>query len=647
MRTGVYVCHCGTNIATTVHTGKVSESIKRQPGVVVSRDYQYMCSDPGQELIKKDIKELNLDRVVVAACSPRMHEKTFRKVVEEAGINPYCFEMANIREQCSWVHKDTEKATKKAIEIVKSAVARASLLDSLEEREVDVIPEVLVIGGGIAGIQASLDLANAGFKTYLVEREPTIGGRMAQLDKTFPTLDCSSCILTPKMVEVGQHDNIELFTCSEVVEVNGSVGDFRVKMLKKPRYIDEDKCTGCGACAEACVLKGRIPNEFDLGIGKRGAAYIPFPQAVPLKYMIDPEHCIFLQKCKGKKPCVDACDVDAIDFDQKEEEIELNVGAIIVATGSNIFDASLKPEYRYEHERVLNSLEFERLCSASGPTAGKIRLPDGTIPKRVVFIQCVGSRDEKVGNLYCSRVCCMHSTKLSHLAKEKIPDAEVTIFYIDIRAFGKGYEEFYDRVREEGVMYRRGNVSEVIPMKDHLIVRAEDTMLGEIVEVKADLVVLAVGMVAKDDAEDLARILNITQSSDKFFAEAHPKLRPVDTFTDGIFLAGCCQGPKDIPDTVSQAKGAASAAMILLTQGRVQVEAATSAINEEICSGCRSCEEVCTFEALSFDEVRCVMTVNDVLCKGCGSCGTACPSGAISLMHFKDAQILAQVEVLS
>ncbi len=428
----------------------------------------------------------------------------------------------------------------------------------------------LVIGAGIAGMQAALDVADAGFKACLVEREPSIGGRMAQLDETFPTLDCSSCILTPKMVSVGGHPNIELLTYSEVIGVEGSAGHFGVSVRKNPRYIDQDKCTGCGICAESCRLKGRIESGFDVGMGKRGAAYMPFPQAVPLKYTIDPEHCLMIQKgkCGKSPPCRDACPSGAIDFEQKEEIVEREVEAIIVATGFDPFDPYLKPEFGYgTYENVITALQFERLSSASGPTFGEIRLDDRPI-RDVVFIHCVGSRDRSVGNSYCSRVCCMYTAKQAHQVREKLPDARVTVFYMDIRAFGKGFEEFYDRVKAERVLYRRGNPSEVYRRADRLVVRAEDTLLGEPVEVEADLVVLAVGLVPRPDARAVAELLRISCSADGFFAEAHPKLRPTDSGVEGVFLAGCCQGPKDIPDAVAQAKAAASSAIGIMSRSR-------------------------------------------------------------------------------
>jgi heterodisulfide reductase subunit A len=646
---GVYICHCGINIASTVDVERVREEAEKYHAVKVARTYSYMCSDPGQELIKNDIKEFELDRIVVAACSPRMHEATFRKTCESAGVNAYCFEMTNIREQCSWVHDDKNAATAKAIDLVRSSLSRVSLLEPLTVDEVPVTPTALVIGGGIAGIQAALDIADAGFQVYLVEKQPSIGGHMAQLDKTFPTLDCSACILTPKMVDVGVHPNIELLTYSEVTKVDGFVGNFKVTIKKKRRYVDLDKCTGCGLCAEECRLKDRVESEFDAGMGKRSAIYVPFPQAVPLKYTVDSETCLFLTRGKcGKEPaCQTVCPTDAIDFTMKDEEVDIDVGTIVVATGFEPFDPARKPELAYgNYTNVISGIEFERLVSASGPTEGKVIIGEKE-PQKVVFIQCVGSRDKNIGNEWCSRVCCMYAIKQAHLVKEKIPDAQVTVLYMDLRCFGKGFEEFYDRVRSEGVIFRRAIGSEIYKQGEGLVVRAEDTFLGKTVELEADLVVLSAGLEPGPETEGVAKLLKLSRTPDGFLMEAHPKLRPVDTATDGIFVAGCCQGPKDIPDTVAQAKASAASAIVPLVRGKVYVEPIGAAVDEDLCCGCRVCETMCEYKATVFDEEKGVMTVNSALCKGCGSCGGACPTGAITIKHYTDNQIFAQLRSLT
>ncbi|MBS4023959.1 MAG: CoB--CoM heterodisulfide reductase iron-sulfur subunit A family protein [Dethiobacter sp.] len=655
---GVYVCHCGVNISKTVDVNELTEYAKQLPYVEVARDYSYMCSDPGQLLIKEDIKKNGLNRVVVAACSPRMHELTFRRALAGAGLNPYYLEIANIREQCSWVHKDKSEGTAKAKKLVSAAVAKARLLEPLQEKEVSVEPATLIIGGGIAGIQAALDIAGAGFKVYLVEKTPSIGGKMSQLDKTFPTLDCSACILTPKMVDVASHPNIELMTYSQVEKISGYVGNFNVEVRKKARFVDFEKCTGCGVCAEECRLAGRVPSEFNMELGNRSAVYLPFPQAVPAKYTIDPQRCLMLTRGKcGKSPkCADACAPGAIDFEQKDEIKEFKVGTVIVATGFDVFDAARKPEYGYsDYDNVLTGLEMERLISASGPTGGKIVLGKGegeVIPRDIAFIKCVGSRDKSTGNEYCSRVCCMYTAKLAHLVKEKIPEANVKVYYMDVRAFGKGFEEFYDRVRREGVRYIRGNPSEIFKRNGKLVIKVENTLNSTPLEDEVDMVVLAVGLEPRKDAREVIDLLRLSQSSDRFFLEAHPKLAPVDTATEGVFLAGCAQGPKDIPDTVAQAKGAASSALVLMASGKVKVHAQISFVNEATCRGCGYCVEICPYTAVELVTVNkmgnevLVARVNEALCKGCGACAAGCLSGSIQQKSFMDSQILQQIAVL-
>lgn len=677
---GVYVCHCGINIKNTVDVDAVREYAATLPNVVLSKDYMYVCSDPGQELIKKDIREGKVNRVIVAACSPRLHEPTFRGTVVSEGLNPFLFEMANIREQCSWVGEDKERNTEKSKDLLRSTVARINLLEPLEEKEVDVVPEALVIGGGVAGMYAALDMADAGYKVHLVERLPTIGGHMLQFDKTFPTLDCAACILTPRMVDVGKHPNINLLTYAEVEEVSGAIGNFTVKVRKKSRYVVEKDpvtgaivCTGCGLCDDECRVK-KVPNEFDLGLGKRSAVYLPMPQAVPACYTVDPENCLMLKRGKCGKatlestreaiakikrgeevskdeapPCVLTCGPNCIDFDMEDEIVELNVGTIVVATGTDIIDPTTQPEYKYGvYPNVIHGLELERLLAPNGPTGGKV-VVNGKEPKDVVFVQCAGSRNKQTGYEYCSRVCCMYSIKHAHLILERIPDANISILYQDIRAFGKGFEEFYDRIKSEGTKFIRGLAAEVYqkPGSDRLVVRGEDTMLGEPYEIEADLVVLASGLRPSDGVEEVVKLLKISQSADKFFLEAHPKLRPVDTATDGIFVAGACQGPKDIPDSVAQAKAASSASLIYLGTGKAKLEAIISEMSEELCTGCRTCEGLCPYGALEYDAEEKIMRVSESICKGCGCCSGGCPSGAASMRHFRDRQIYAQIEALT
>ncbi len=645
-RVGVYVCHCGTNIAAKVDVEEVARFASELDFVESATDYKFMCSDPGQQLIIDDIREKGLNRIVVASCSPRMHEKTFRKACAKAGLNPYYFQMACIREHDSWVTEDREAATEKAKELVKGAVLRVLHHESLFTRKVKINPNVLIIGGGIAGMQAALTIADAGKTVYLVEREPCIGGNMSKFDKTFPTLDCAACILTPKMVAVGQHENIELLTYSEVEEIEGFVGNFKATIRKKPRYVDADKCTGCGVCNEKCPAKA--PSEFDQGLMPRKAIYSPFPQAVPNTPVIDPEVCIYFKKGKCRA-CEKFCEAKAIDFEQKEERITVEVGAVIVATGFKTFDPSVVERYGYgKYPDVYTSLEFERINNATGPTGGQIRLKDGRVPESVAIIHCVGSRD-KNHNAYCSRVCCMYSMKYAHLIREKT-GATVYEFYIDIRSPGKGYEEFYNRVQSEGVLFIRGNVAEVTDKaindeeKGKLIVLAEDTLAGVFLRVPVDAVILSVGLQPADGAEEIARLVGISQDQDGWFNELHPKLAPQATPSDGIFLAGCCQGPKDIPDTVSQANGAAAEVLSLIMREEVEIEAAISHIDPDRCMGCRQCETVCMYDAIDYHPILNVCEVNEAICKGCGLCAATCPNKAVTLRHFNNDQILSEME---
>ena len=642
VRVGVFVYHCGVNVGGVVDCPEVAEYAKTLPNVEFATDYKYMCSDPGQGMIQDAIKEHNLNRVVVAACSPRLHEPTFRRCVEEAGLNKFLFEFANLREQDSWVHMTMpEEATAKAKDLTRMAVAKARLLEPLEASKVAVEKKCLVIGGGVTGIQSALDLGDMGFETYLVERNPTVGGRMGQLDKTFPTLDCSMCILAPKMVDCSKHENINLLTYSEVKEVDGYIGNFDVTVERKARYVIEDDCTGCGQCQEICPIE--IPNYYDEGVGMVKAIYIPFPQAVPLVATIDKDYCIDCGLCET------VCGPDAIDRNQEPEEIVLRVGTIIAATGYDPYDPTAKYEYGYgRYSNVITGLEIERLINASGPTAGHVVRPsDGATPKRVAFIHCVGSRDEQIGKAYCSRVCCMYSMKNAQLCIDHEPDTEVTCYYMDIRSFGKGYEEFYKNSQEKyGIEFLRGRPAEIIENEDlSLTIRAEDTLLGKITEYTYDMVVLSVGLEPPAGSNELRQTLGLSRTSDGFYMEAHPKLRPVDTLTDGVYIAGVAQGPKDIPDSVAQGSAAASRAAIPMAKGEVEIEPITASTDETVCGACEVCVELCPFGAVSIegegDEKH--AAINVALCKGCGTCVGACPSGAMNQNHFKTEQIMAQI----
>jgi len=649
-RIGFYICHCGTNIASMVDVSAVSDKIAKLPNVIVSRNYKYMCSDPGQELIQKDIAEHKLNRIVVAACSPLLHEPTFRKAVSKAGLSPFMFHMVNVREHNAWVHENRADATQKALELSRAGVRRVSFHKPLDVKKVQINPNVLILGGGIAGIHAALTLAKAGKHVYLVEREPTIGGHMAKFDKTFPTLDCAACVLTPKMSAVKSNPNITLWTYSEVINVDGFVGNYKITVKRKPRYIIEDLCTGCLECIESCIYKEpKFKDEFNMGLGKRKPVYIPFPQAVPSVVIIDPETCIELKTGKCKKTCLEACsDRHAIDFSQKEKIEEINVGAIIVATGFKIFDPTRVKYYGYgTYPNVYTALEVERLVNASGPTSGQIIMRNGKRPSKIAIVHCVGSRDENT-NKWCSRVCCLYSLKLAHLLKEHT-DADIYNFYIDIRAPGKSMEEFYNRVAQEGINLIRGKVADIYPdpspdANGRLIVQAEDTLIGKILKIPVDMVVLSVGLEPQPDAQEVRRLFNMSCGSEGFFLERHPKLAPVNTFTDGIFIAGACQGPKDIPDTVAQAGAAAAEADALIDSGFIELEPNTAFVLETECSGCKSCVPLCPYKAITFDEQLKKAKINEALCKGCGTCAASCPSGSIVQNLFEDSEVFQEIE---
>jgi heterodisulfide reductase subunit A2 len=652
-RIGVYICHCGSNIAGIVDVEDVAtwagEKLEDR-GVVISRDYKFMCSSLGQELIENDIKEQGLTRVVVGACSPHLHEQTFRNACARGGLNPYLSELVSIREQVSWVHTDKVAATEKAKAMISGGVERIIHNVPLEPLHVPIHPATLVVGGGIAGIQAALEIADAGFPVILVEREPSIGGHMAQFDKTFPTLDCAACILTPRMVSVGEHPNISMYTWSEVTRVDGYVGNFTVTIKKKPRYINTELCTGCGICQEKCPKK-IIDEIYEAGLGFRKAVYTPFPQAVPKYPVIDRENCIYFQRgtCKA---CEKFCPTHAIDFEQQEELITLQVGNIILATGYDLFDPRQISHYGYGRlANVFTSLEFERLSNSAGPTNGDIVLRDGvTTPASVGIIHCVGSRDRNYNN-YCSVICCMQGLKFAHLVKERT-GATVYNFYIDMRTAYKAYDEFYQRVLEEGTLFVRGRVAEVtdaarLPGEEgKLIIQVEDTLVGKQRRIPVDMVILSAGLEPRQDAKEVAHRFGISCSADGWFIEKHPKLDPVATMTEGIFIAGCVQGPKDIPSTVSQ--GAAAAARVLgrIQQGEIALEPVRATVIEAMCSGCRICNDLCPFNAIIFHEDRMVTEINPALCQGCGTCVAACPAGAITGSGFSNEQILSQIEGL-
>lgn len=660
-RVGVFVCHCGTNIAGTVDVAAVAEALGREPGVVFSTHYPYMCSQAGQDLIRNAVAEHGLTGIVVCSCSPRMHEATFRKAAAAAGVNAYMVEIANIREQCSWVHKDKDTATGKAIVLGRAAIAKVHLNAPLVPGETPVTKRALVIGGGIAGIQTALDIADAGFPVDLLETKPTIGGKMAQLDKTFPTLDCAACILTPKMVDVAQNEKIRIFSYAEVTAVKGFVGNFNVTIRKKARYVKEDLCTGCGLCTEKCPQKS-IPNEFNLGMDQRRAIYIPFAQAVPKVATIDPDHCRMLKEGKCGV-CARVCTAGAIDYKAVDTFVEESYGAIVVATGFEPISLEKFDEYAYSQSKdVITSLEFERLTNAAGPTGGQLLRPsDGKHPRTIVFVQCVGSRCDSCaakGKEYCSKICCMYTAKHAMLTRDKYPDTEVYVFYIDVRTPGKNFDEFYRRAVEEyGVHYVKGTVGKIAPENGKLMVQAADLLENRQIRLAADLVVLATAIAPSPLARPLATMLTASMDTNGFFTEAHPKLRPVESPTAGVFLSGTCQGPKDIPETVAQAGAAASKVIGLLCKDKLVGNPCVAHVNETMCNGCSTCANVCPYGAITYGEkefrlpggvtrLRRVASVNEAICQGCGCCTVACMSGAMDLKGFQNEQILSEVDAI-
>jgi heterodisulfide reductase subunit A2 len=659
---GVFVCHCGENISATVDCAKVAETAGNYDGVAFSVDYKYMCSDPGQNLIKSAIKEKGLTGVVVASCSPRMHEPTFRKACAEAGLNPFMCEMANLREHCSWVHEKGEATTEKAIDLVRILVEKVKYNHSLSEIKVPVTKTALVIGGGIAGIQASLDIANTGHKVILIERDPSIGGHMSQLSETFPTLDCSQCILTPRMVEVAQHPNITLYTYAELESLEGFIGNFKARIRRKSKSIDEKLCTGCGQCTTKCPVK-KIPSEFNEGLGKRTAIYVPFPQAVPNKPVIDRKNCTYY--IKGKcKVCEIVCPTGAIRFDQEDQIMELEIGAIVIATGFTVKQPDFFPEYGYgKYPDVITGLQFERLASASGPTLGEIRRPsDGKVPEKIVFLACAGSRDPAKGIPYCSKICCMYIAKHAMLYQHKVHGGKSYVFYMDIRAGGKQYEEFVRRaIEDDGVNYVRGRVSRIYEKNGKLIVNGVDTLLNAMpVEIEADMVVLATAGIANDGAEELAQKMHVSYDPYKFFAEAHPKLKPVETNTAGIFLAGACQAPRDIPESVAMASGAAVKVAGLFSQDELTREPIIAVVNRQAppvyssCVGCFLCVSACPYQAIEKEEIKnrngevikSIAKVNPGLCQGCGTCVAFCRTKSIDIQGYTHEQMYTEVMAL-
>ena len=645
-RIGVFICHCGVNIKATVEIEKLTEEIADYPNVVHSENYIFLCSDPGQNLIKDAVREKKLDAIVIAACSPTLHESTFQTVTEEVGLNPFQCEIANIREQCSWVHTDVEEATRKAGLIIKTAIEKLVLNESLFPVTAPVTKRAMVIGAGIAGIQAALDIADSGYEVIVVEKNPSIGGHMIQLSETFPTLDCSQCILTPKMVQLSKHKNIKLYVNSEVESIDGYIGNFKVKIKRKAQYVIPEKCNMCDDCTEVCPVL--IPSEHEEGLVWRKAIYIPFPQAIPATYTLDIDNCLGLNPIACGK-CKDKCEPGAIDYDANPEIFEEEVGGIIIATGYDLLPVEEMAEYGYgKYPDVINGIQFERILSATGPTGGDVKRPsDGKVPEEIVFVQCSGSRDPERHLSYCSKICCMYTLKHAKLYKHKVHSGQPYIFYIDIRAGGKRYEEFVQNaVSEDGILYIRGKVARIYKENEKMIVRGMDTLSGKRIEIRADMVVLAMGIVPNVSSNELVKTLKLNVDEAGFLSEAHPKLRPLESLQAGFYLAGASQAPKDIPDAVSQASGTAAKVLALLSSDEILHSPVIATVDKDLCSGCGICVSVCAYSARELDPVEKIAIVHDVLCEGCGSCISACPSSASQQKNLTDEQIDNMVKVI-
>jgi heterodisulfide reductase subunit A1 len=672
-KAAVFICHCSGNISEHIDINFIKNALKAE-GVSVF-DYEYLCSSEGQALIKNKITERHLDRIVIGSCTPSKHSTLFKRYIQEAGLNRSMLEIANLREHCAWVHPDKTEATEKALTLLRGKIKRLEKLEPLEEIKVDITPQVLVIGGGIAGITAAVNLADTGISTYLVEKDSSIGGNMAKIGKVFSpdklAEECSMCSLSPLMNEVAANPKITLLTWTEVERLSGSAGNFTVRLKKKPRYVN-DKCTGCGRCSRVCPIL--VKNEFNCGYLDKKAISLRFSQSVPKVYCIDSNSCLQL-KGENCGKCADVCKSGAIDFSQKEEIIELNVGAVIAATGFGEYDPSQKPQYGYGvFENVMTQMELARMLGINGPTKGLLLRPSDIIkacdivgsmtgtcsgsnpqnsdstylsdvwtPKKIVMIQCVGSRDEKEGgNRYCSRYCCMAALKHSSLIRKKYPDSEITICYVDLRALGF-YENYYRAVQDLGVKFVRGRPAEVIEKPDKsLIVRIEDTLNQEIKELPADIIVLSTAMVPSEGTRKIASILNVSQDENGFIKERHSKLKPVDSSIDGIFVCGTAQSPKDVTDTIAQAGLAAVRARAFITDSPKALPNEIPTFNRLLCTSCGECLK-CPFEALTSKESGRIV-IDPLICMGCGYCTELCQNGAIQIAGFTKTQLKAEIE---
>ncbi|MHA1131550.1 MAG: hydrogenase iron-sulfur subunit, partial [Candidatus Helarchaeota archaeon] len=642
-----FICSCGTNIGGTVNIEQVKAALSENPDYFVFDDL-YLCSEAGLGKIKENLKETieknKVDRVVIAACTPKLHQDLFSEIVSELDINPSFLEIANIREQSSWVHaSDPEGATIKTIDLIKMAIARVQNAKPLQKSFIKIVKTALVIGGGIAGIQASLAIANSGYHVYLVEKSPSIGGHMAMYDKVFPTFDCAICILAPLMVQVSRHPNITLYTNAEIKRLEGVKGNFEVDILKHPRYIDENKCNA--SCIETCsgICPIDVPDDINLSFSSRKAIYLPFPQAIPYVAMIDPRACIGCQACEA------VCERDAVDFMQKEEVVSVDVGAIIVATGFKTLDPTSLEMFGYnEYDNVITSLEMERLLNPTGPSKGILACRNGEVPEKIAFALCVGSRDlQPMAHSYCSGVCCRYTIKHAIEIARRYPNVDVYIFYIDIRSPGKGYEEFYMKAQQmKNINFIRGRIGEVLedPKSKKITIRVEDTLLCELMELEVDLLVLATAIEPSENSMALANLLKVVTDHDGFYQEEHPKIKPQTASIPGIYIAGCIQGPKDIQTSVLQAESAAMQVVNIIKQDILEVDLFTPTIDPELCKKCLLCELSCDRNVIDIEKDK--IEIAELGCAGCGNCTAVCPESAIDSPVFNNIQIIEEINAV-
>jgi heterodisulfide reductase subunit A len=635
-RIGIFVCECGGNIGDVVDVKAVVDTVKNWPDVATAKYHKYLCSKPAQEMILDAVKKENLDRVVVASCTPRMHLGTFQAVMERSGLNPFMLEFVNIREQDAWVHgpHSSLEATKKAVSLIKGGYERSRELEPLQTISEKGSREILIVGGGIAGITAALELGYLGYKVHLVERKPSIGGNMAKLTKVFPTLDCAQCILTPRMAEVGRNPNVTLYTYGEVQEVSGRPGNYDVKVFMKPRGVDVQKCRNCGVCAKVCPVS--VSDEFNEGLSQRKAAYIEFPQAVPSAYVIDFKSCTKCEKCEK------LCPAKAITLADQGSTVDLHVGGIIMATGYQLYDAKKLETFGYStYKDVITMMDLERFVSATGPTSGYVKRADGTDVKKMAIALCAGSRDKNYIP-YCSRICCMYALKQAFVLK-KMLGIDVAIYYTDIRATGKGYEDLYWRDQEAGVTFIRGKIAEVY--KDNktgkLVAVAEDTISGELTEDQYDMIALATPMVSPEGLKELADKMKVSIGEDGFITEKHPKLDPVDSLTTGIFACGCALSPKDVRDTVSDGLGASAKAALFLKSDYVTTSPEKAYVIADLCNGCNACVPICPTKAITMQDGK--AKIDPFQCTGCGACIPVCPQEAIDFKNATTKQVIASI----